>query len=133
MAHAEPPSPGQGAVSALCPFDYKEEQGEADERQRPQLEGGKSCRGQKSKQKGSDVGMTCQHERCYRLLWDEFQPRMARPPQWPAVISIPSRACCCAHPCRRLYDRGRLCLTFRSEERRLGKEGGRTCRTRWSP
>src|SRR3546814_13870444 len=42
--------------------------------------GGKSCRGQKSKQKGGDVGMTCQHERCYRLLWDEFQPRMARPP-----------------------------------------------------
>src|SRR3546814_2289376 len=78
MAHAEPPSPDQGTVSALCPFDHEEEQGEADERQRPQLEGGKSCRGQKSKQKGGDVGMTCQHERCYRLLWDEFQPRMAR-------------------------------------------------------
>src|SRR3546814_4134337 len=61
MAHAEPPSPDQGTVSALCPFDHEEEQGEADERQRPQLEGGKSCRGQKSKQKGGDVGMTCQH------------------------------------------------------------------------
>src|SRR3546814_17028720 len=138
MAHAEPPSPDQGTVSALCPFDHEEEQGEADERQRPQLEGGKSCRGQKSKQKGGDVGMTCQHERCYRLLWDEFQPRMARPPiNGPPLYQ--SHRAHAAVPI--LADDDMIVDAYaqpsarfdRSEERRVGNEGVSKCRYGWSP
>src|SRR3546814_11055313 len=107
MAHADPPSPDQGTVSALCSFDHEEEQGEADERQRPQLEGGKSCRAQKSKQKGGDVGMMWQHDRCYRLLLDEFPPGRARPPNNGTLLHQPHRPTAAAPKMGRTAERER--------------------------